>query len=247
MADRKVWFHWQNLNKHHGYTGSGVIHGRAWLHLWAWVLNWEWHFWSKSCHVSVTTRDYDDSILSFAFAIPPISLYFNIMAPWGSRFQRMMPSGRECRVAIHDWAIWINPWSKCDEWAAKDPWWVRGLTFHIDDFILGSQKCKCEEMRPREPVEIHIDGRVYRGEAKFERRTWKRPRWFAKHRDSTSISMEQGHGLPHAGKGTCDYNCGDDALYGWGSEGFGVQKAIEHGIETVNEYRRRYGQASCVA
>jgi hypothetical protein len=248
MRDRNVWWHWQNLNERRNKPdGSPFWHGRAWLHFFAWCFNWEWHCWGKSCHIGVDFggKIGGDELLAFKIAFPPVALYLNIDGPTNSWLWHLMPErGRECEIAIHNWALWINPWSKEFEWCAKDPWWVRGLTFHIDDFIWG--KVEYEKVEPREPerVTIELDGREYHGTATFKRATWKRPRWFAKTRESTWISMDPRDGLPHAGKGDCGYDCGDDALCGWGCEGFDVPKAIATGIEKVLKYRQRYGKAS---
>lgn len=250
MRDRSVFFHWQNLNERkNGKCGFAFWHGRAWLHLWAWVIHWEWHLWSKSCRIGVDLGGSvgGDELVLFCFAIPPVSLYLGIEAPCSSRLWKLMPKReREIKLAIHDWAIWISPWSKQMEWCKADPWWVRGVTIHIDDLILGARKCMTTEPEPSQRIVIELDGREYHGTATFERRVWKRPRWFAFQRDATWISMDPMHGLPHAGKGENGWDCGDDALCGWGVEGFDVPKAIGHGIETVLKYRKRYGNPSTV-
>ena len=244
MRDKRIWFHWQNLNER-GLLG-GIVHGRAWLRIFAWALHWEWHLWGRTCHLGVDVPSHGggEEVL-FKAAFPPVSIYFGIAPPFHSWLWKLAPSSdRECQISVHDWAVWINPWSLQNEWHKKDPWWVRGLTIHIDDLIWGSQKCTTTEPRQTEPVAIELDGRIYRGTAHYERRVWKRPRWFAKQRDSTWIDMDTKDGLPHAGKGENSWDCGDDALCGWGVEGWDKIKAITHGIETVMKYRRRYGNAS---
>lgn len=230
-------FHWQNL-KDCGYKRG--VHGRAWWHVLGWVFHCEWHLLSKECHIGVDLGGDEDSLL-FKFAIPPISLYFGVQAPYPHWLHRL--PCRDCSLAIHDWNIWIHPWCRQMEWKAADPWYMRGITIYVDDLLLGKTKHAKTE-KPAGRVAIELDGRTYHGTATFETHRWKRPRWFAKVRNDTWISMDVRHGLPHAGKGTCDYNCGDDALCGWGCNGHDVEKAIGHGIESVLKYRKRYGHAS---
>jgi hypothetical protein len=238
-------FHWQNLNeKKNDKLGSGMIHGRAWLNLWGWKFHWEWHLWSRSCGLSVDVREegWGDDDLLFGAALPPVALYFGIQAPWKSRLKRLLPKDpRSCALKVHNWTIWFDPWTNPMCWESKSPWWRKGVSLNLPDLFLGRHAYSVKEMRPQQRVEIELDGRRYHGTAKFEESRWKRPRWFELVRQGTWISMDQGEGLPHAGKGTCSWNCGDDALCGWGVEGYSVPKAIGHGIETVLECRDRYG------
>jgi len=193
--------------------------------------------------IGITFERFDDDRILMTFCVPGFSLYFGFSPPFTSRITTWLPEDdRECRIAIHDWAVWVNPWSKPNEWSRKDPWWVRGLTFHIDDFILGRTKCSSSEVKPPVRVVIDLDGHQYHGTAKFERATWKRPRWFAKVRESVWIDMDHGHGLPHSGKGENSWDCGDDALCGWGNNGLSVGEAIGVGISKVLKYRERYGR-----
>ena len=248
--ERRVWFHWQNLNKcEHCRRGWALMHGRAWLHILAWVIRWEWNLWSKAFHVGVDVGGKcSEELLLFKFAIPPMSFYFGIEPPCTSSVWHLAPErGREVQVAIHNWALWINPWSREHERMKADPWWVRGVTIHIDDLIWGKSKYHTDEVQPAERIVIELDGRQYHGTAKYERSTWKRPRWFAKVRLSTWIDMDPKDGLPHAGKGENSWDCGDDALCGWGVNGLDKEAAIASGIEKVLKYRRRYGNPSDVA
>ena len=240
-------FHWQNLNdKKRGRQGLGLIHGRAWFSLGETTLHWEWHLWSKSFRFGFDFGgNWGDDDVMWSFAVPPVSFYFGISLPFRSRLKRFLPKEpRECRIAIHNWALWINPWSNPLEWKSRDPWWRKGKTIHIDDLLLGKQKYAKTEVKPPQRIEIELDRRVYHGIAKFEHSRWKRPLWFAHERDSTWVEMDRGHGLPHSGKGENSWDCGDDALCGWGVDGHDVPKAIGHGIESVLNYRKKYGKPS---
>lgn len=81
----------------------------------------------------------------------------------------------------------------------------------------------------------------YPATVKIEERTWKRPRWFRKTRVDAYVDIPDG--IPHEGKGTASWNCGEDGLFGCGCEGDSIEKAVGHTVATVLDYRRRYGKA----
>lgn len=222
---------------------SRLPHGRCWWNLFCvhWCL--EWHLWSKSFRLGADVGGWDDYSFTLAIALPPVSFHLSGALPHGSWLQRCLPDKeRTTCVYWFERALWIQVWA-LDDWCRTDPWWNR-ITFHFDDILLGRAKCTTDVIHERRIV-IQLDGREYHGTAKFERWRWKRPRWFAKVRDSTWIDMDQG--LPHAGKGECGYDCGDDALCGWGINGFDVDEAIADGVRRVSKYRQRYGMPSTVA
>jgi hypothetical protein len=145
------------------------------------------------------------------------------------------------KLSMFEWSIHLGLWEHEHDWNRSDPWWVRGVHLDLKDFVLGKTKYSTTETAPQQRVRIGLDDRVYEGTAKFERCTWKRPWWFTKIRDSVWIDMDKGHGLLHSGKGENSWDCGDDALCGFGTSGTSVEAAIQHGIDTVQEYRRKYG------
>lgn len=233
-------WHWQKLTER-WFPWSG----RAWLHGDRWSSHVEWSLFRFAFGIGVELGRRGDDTILFSFAVPGFSLWWGISAPYGSWLDRRMPDpARECEVKVHSWAVWINPWSRQHEWRRDDPWYVRGLTFHIDDFFLGRIRRKTVELKPPERIQIELDGHTYKGTATFERSTWKRSRWFAKSRDSVWISMDPGHGLPHSGKGESGYDCGDDALCGWGHDGHSLAECIGEGIKKVLHYREWYGRPS---
>jgi hypothetical protein len=232
-------------------------HGiRAWWHFGdRSVFHTEVNWWTHFCHASISN---DEEGWTLSLALPPLAIWLIFDARWLPLPQRLvhftwetpprsvwLPEGRECKISIHDWTIHVNPWSRTMEWAARDPWWVRGVSLDLKRLVLGRQRCDVEVLKSGIPVVVPMPEGVYHGTAKIERRTWKRPRWFAFSRVSTTIDCPKG--IPHAGKGENSWDCGDDGLFGWGAEGESLEKAIAHGVEIVLTARRRYGHASDAA
>lgn len=242
VVEKEPWFQfrWQSLAETSRKQWK-YAHGRCWIAVFSWFFRIEWHLWSNHCHLSADVGG-DEEQLQFSVAVPPVAVWFAIQAPL---LRRLVPERtREMQLSMFEWSIRLVLWGREHEWIRSDPWWVRGVHLDLKDAILGKAKFTSTETAPEVPIEILLDDRIYTGTAKFERCTWKRPLWFTKVRDSVWINMDQGHGLPHAGKGENSWDCGDDALCGFGVNGSNVEEAIQHGIDTVNGYRKRWGEAS---
>lgn len=212
-------------------------------------------WWHRFCHVGV---DCDDDGWSLSIAFPPLVFHLSLegfplwqpqyttMATWRNPPEAItLPDRRECRIAVHGWTLWIQPWAKTMEWAAGDPWWVRGVSINLPDLVLGRTRHRLDIVRERIPIAIPMPEGVYQATATFERRTWKRPRWFAKTRFYTAVDVPKG--VPFAGKGENSWDCGDDGLFGYSVAGHDLEKAIAHGVETVLKRRRQYGKPSADA
>lgn len=245
--ERKVWIHWY---KERGPRYMPLV-ARVWLHVFAWTLRLEWSLFTKTCHVSADIGDTSGDLdaLQLSIALPPIAVWFTIAAPHKSRIWGMLPNpGREADLSIHHWSIWFKLWGRWGEWRRADPWYVRGVNLDLADLFLGHRKYTTETIGEPQEVVIPLDGFKYEGTATFHRRTWKRPRWFAFVRETCTIDMKPGHGLPRAGKGENGWDCGDDAVCGWGVDGppehRTLSRAILHGQVTCLENRRRYGEPS---
>jgi len=144
-----VYWHWQNLNDRKGGKpqGSGLVHGRCWWHFRnRRTIEFDWNLWSTFCQIGF---DIDDEDLTLGIAFPPVALWLSFSTHWWlvKNFAPRKPLGkeypgvivideRECRVAIHNGKLWINPWSKRNETVMADPWWVRGKSFQLDPFEL---------------------------------------------------------------------------------------------------------------
>lgn len=146
---------------------------------------------------------------------------------------------------FHNWALWYHigvgsfaSWSRDYPWCR---WWRQG-SIHFDDLLLGKQRHTLEILKENIPLQIPMPEGVYQATAKIERRTWKRPRWFAFSRVSVDVTIPKG--IPFAGKGENSWDCGDDGLFGYGAEGTDLDNAIAHGVKSVLQSRRRHGMPS---
>ena len=143
-----MFFHSQNLNDHRGGTqGSMLRHGRCWWHFGGCgsrVIQFSWNLLSRFCMIGF---DIDDEDLTFKLAFPPVALWlsfstnFWLVAKLAPRKvlspqypDTIVIDERECEIAIHSGCLWIHPWSKQNETVSADPWWVRGVCFHINPF-----------------------------------------------------------------------------------------------------------------
>ena len=242
-TEPKIWWHWQALSK------RGIREGRAWLYTPVSNAHVEWHWFSNRYSIGVNLGGSGDDSILLSFCIGLLSFYVGVTFPWGGRLRKMLPDeGRQIQISYYDHTLRLGLWEREHEWRSKDPWWVRGVRLDVKDLLFGSNKYANEEIRWPERITIELDGRAYCGTASFERRRWKRPRWpWAMVRESVWIDMDPRDGLPHAGKGENSWDCGDDALCGWGHEGLSVEEAIGHGITEVLKRRKGYGHARACA
>lgn len=220
----------------------------------------EYNIGSHFCHIGF---DVDDESWTFRLAFPYICAFwfsfagFKILdkiAPKRTfKFQDKdmeLIDERECNISIHDWAIWINPWSKRMEYSGEDPWWIRGIVFHIDDFFLGKYKYSEKILKKDIQIDIPIDGRNYKATYCLEKKTWERKRFpfwpFKKERIFSRISIDKG--IPFNGKGENSWDCGIDGLFGCSVEIKDMDdpdlKSIYKVIEEVMDSRRKYGTPS---
>jgi hypothetical protein len=212
--------------------------------------------WLRSfCHLSVETRDRE---WKFAVAVPGLALWLTFdgfglwhpqrtcTATWETPPRPfVIPDDRECSVSVHDWTLRLTPWGRWGEWRTADPWWIRGVSLNLLDAFLGRTKYTTDTVRSGIPLVIPMPEGVYRAVAKIERCTWKRPRWFATTR--TYVGVDVPKGIPFAGKGENAWDCGDDGLFGYSSEGESLERAIAKGVESVLSSRRKHGHASPAA
>lgn len=144
--ERFLWFHWQNLNERKdGTCGTGVRHGRCWWHFRRnRTIEFSWNLWTHFCMLGFDIGDED---LTFHIGLPPFAFWLSLSSNFwliNKLAPKMVLSPnypntividqRTCQISIHDWCLWIQPWSKTNEWNKADRWWVRGVTWHFNPF-----------------------------------------------------------------------------------------------------------------
>lgn len=247
-------FHWQNLNdKPGGRRGSGVRHGRAWLTLserYGLQVNWEWVVGGKSCHASVTLKKSEDRGLGLSLAIPLVgAIYLTLSGgPLAWLALKVLPEwnfddgeDRTFEVSVHDWAIWWTVWrDRMASWSRQVPRWRQG-SWHPLDTFLGKQKYSERPFHTGEIV-VPMPERSYRGTIVLSEDTWKRPRWpFSRRLVRAKVDMLKGEQIPEPGKGENSWDCGEDALFGWGGPAESVSDAVGKIVATVTRTRLKRG------
>jgi hypothetical protein len=119
---------------------------------------------------------------------------------------------------------------------SKDPWW---MSWYIDlpDLFLGRSKYS-EEIVQEQDVKIPMPEKEYDAKAKLKLCSWKRPRWFTQKMHRTEIDVPEG--IPHPGKGTCDYNCGEDKLFSQTKPNTTIKDGICDIVRAATWYRLNY-------
>jgi len=117
------------------------------------------------------------------------------------------------------------------------------IRLRLLDLVLGTKVYAKEELR-REKVAIPLDGREYEGVWTLTRETWKRPRWLFNSHTRVGSWIDVEHPPAFAGKGENSWDCGDDAIFGCGSNGLTPALAVGDYIKAVLRERERYGPAS---
>jgi hypothetical protein len=260
-GDRRVWFHWQNLNEKmvggEEVKGSPLKNGRCWFHYVPTTedhrlgkcLHAEWSLGKMNLRAGVTVDPTDREVL-LGLGVPGASLYVGLEGirwPW---LWRQCDNGRgygdrhSIEIYVHSWAVWAHLWANDMCSSREDPWWQR-LVFHIDDFFLGRQQHKDELHGNPHRIWIPLPEGEYLAEAQYETGTWWRPRWpwwpFKIERQDTKVDVLAWTGLPHEGKGENSWDCGTDGLFGYTAEGHSLPRAIAKGVESTLRDRKRYG------
>jgi len=205
----RIWRHWQNLNE---TPGRPPTKGRAWLHLWSWVLCFEWCFsltpsWSFGLHLNPGERDVTVGV-GFLFA----SFYLGLEGWPQWVFDRLGIGyeGREVYIRVHDQALWWSIWTPRMLWSSDTPWYRDG-SLHPLDVVLGSTAYSSTVLDTCDVV-VPMPEAPYPGTFTLTEHTHKRPRWPWPSR-FLSGEIDVSGGICHPGKGTCAHNCDEDATY----------------------------------
>lgn len=242
-------FHAQNLNeKPNGKTGSMLRHGRCWLRLGGQsderphgsvgpTLRAEWSVPSGRFRLGLKFGGYGDEDLQLSVGVGLFSLWLSVedLPRW---LKERLPKGRECEVYWYEKALWIKPWARFDSWVRSDPWWMRGVTIHFDDLLLGKSKYTDETISEKEVLVPMPEG-SYPAKVRMFLSTWSRPRWFAKRLVRADIEIPGG--IPIMGKGENSWDCGEDAIYSMTMPADDAEDAVGKMVTSVLERRRKYG------
>jgi len=212
-----------------------------------WGFSFSWDFWANFCHAYVEF-DGDETPVISSIAFPPVSFWLSLKFPtwkWkGWRYfcrNHAWPRYTYCEsrkfgFSIHHGTLWWSLWENKCSWSRSDPDW-QSFRINFPDLLLGRWKYS-EETISEEDVEIPMPEKNYPATLKMFESTWKRPLWFPKRLVRAKVEIPEG--IPHPGKGTASWNCGEDATYGLTCKAKTPEEAIAAVVESVLGCRRRY-------
>lgn len=160
--------------------------------------------------------------------------------PWGEGMKNHAEEYEIC-FNIHDWSISWKLWKPEGIWESSWPKWRDG-SIELRDSLLGGVAVK-ERVLREEKVLVIMPEKTYDAEVKIIDHIRKRKRWpFENHILRGEISCEEG--IPHPGKGTCGWNCGDDRTYSVSSPVSslrrGVSEMMGEMVSSVEYCRKNY-------
>lgn len=241
-------FHWQNLNEgHRGFNGETPKgfpwEGRAWFYFGKKEesqINFEWSVGKAKLALRFDLDEENDG--TFHIAIPFLGSFFLSFRPAFSSwlYSRLMPKygGRSLGIQVHNWSIWWNGWNNDDEWCSKDPWWRR-FSLNIPDLLLGRMDYS-SRLLEKKTAAVPMPEGCYPCEIEIREDAWRRRRFPWKRR-IIRAHCEMKIPIPHEGKGTAAWNCGDDAIYGMTCQAKSVADAVGEIVKSVYQSRDRYG------
>jgi hypothetical protein len=239
-------FYWINENEkgHSEVKGSIIRHGRAVWNFGEQRLESEWLLLSKRISVGIGLGEHEDA-LSLRLCLWLFSFYLSWenhrVGEWLRNFIKRRDerygNGREIGFYWLEGTLSVSIWNDPMEWRASDPkWWSFSIT--PIDILLG--RAKYNERTLSEGVRrLSLPEKTYDVKIKISEASWQRPRWpWPKKIVRTEAEVEGG--IPVPGKGTTDYNCGDDAIYSQTSPGASFDEALAGLFKSVIYARERY-------
>ena len=232
--------------------------GRAWVYVhdrWertVQTFHWEWHFGRKARHtgleMTLNAVDGDNGIRWMIGLWKLFCLFFTIervpkwLRPYRITERWGKLSVERCvGVRVFGGAVWIDLWNNPNEGSSTDPWWWQTV-IHPLDILLGRERSSKRILNDGSCA-VPMPERDYAAKATLYEITRKRPRWpWVKAYQRVEIETDEPIPLP--GKGTTEYNCGDDASYSVsmpcrGSVG---EAAKEYAADLVRERVRLCGR-----
>lgn len=251
-----MYFHSQNLNnKAKGINGSMWRTGRCWLH-WGNAgrrdrsIGFDWSLFPRHHHTLgvVLGLGHYDCALSFHLSLIFMHFYLNLNhGPLESYIQEKTKrkedkygGGREIGITIHSGEIFVSLWEDPMSWGSKDPRWWR-FSIHPIDILFGDKKHNERVLEDNIPIAVTMPEKTYKGKVKLSFETWKRPRLFWNSDEICRAHIDMIEPIPVPGKGTCEWNCGEEAIYSLTCPANSVAEAIAKITEDTLKTRERYG------
>lgn len=235
----------ENDRGHSDVRGSIIRHGRAvWRPNDSHCIESEWVLFSRRISVGCGIATGEDA-LSLSICLWLFSFYCGWenwkVAQWLSnrtkRKGQRYGNGRHVGFTWIERTLMIDLWADEMEWCKSDPWWWQ-FSIRPLDLLLGraeySERTLDEGVRQLAFPEKTYDVKITISEA-----SWKRPRWPWPAKIVRTRSEVEG-GIPVPGKGTMDYNCGDDAIFSQTSPGATFDAALSGLFKSVMHAREHY-------
>lgn len=198
-------------------------------------------------HAYFTVGGGDGDELAVSFAVPFLfAVWMVYEMPWS--WARRLSDHKETGVHWSHGTGYVNVWRHFNDFGR----W-RQITFWRNEWIMGRNRVTRRRIVPADGSLVGVvdvgwwDGDRYPVTLSVEEMVW-RNRFRKRRKVYVEMSVEKGQvAPPFPGKGENSWDQGDDGLYGAGFdvtvEG-GVEEALKHFAEVVENYRMRYGNRS---
>lgn len=248
--------------KVHGYSQnlSDAMwkHGRAWLTIERWQFRAEW-LTLKRAHfagLTITFGCRDDQGQLF-IGIPRLLclwLSFGDVLPrrWFANWRYWDGFGRKTGIEIFEgtvrfsvWLIYNHDYKRTHIPGVGLHYCKHGfeITFNPADFFLGNKKYTERDISIA-PATVALPEGEYPVTVRMFESTWKRPRW-PKIIRIIRADVNSEKGIPsHAGKGECEWDLDDDALFGMTCRASTAEEAVRKVSESILRDRAKYGMPS---
>ena len=219
--------------------------------------------------ITVSRAYVSDDTMTFVFAIPPFALYTGFTSKWleskrwwkklvredendirtmktvtapGIMTYHKHAEERAFGFRIFDWTIWGEFYANAHDSKSTDPKWMR-WNFDVLVYLFGDYDCNYETLEERD-VKIPMPEKEYDAHVKMEKLIRQRKKWRWKippfYQEIIRADIDMVEPIPHPGKGTCSYNCGEDAIQSLSCPVKSVDEAICEMIKSVTLCRLRY-------
>lgn len=237
MKNKESWFrwHWQNLNeKELNRKGNPLRKGRAWFNFGKASLNIEWGCRLDGLSVSISTGDMEDMGPGFHIRLFFPYLYVRLTHPI---FRKIFTKEKELGFYINSEYLQLNLFTSESDCEYNNK---RSKFYNIRDILFGDFKYTKNDIKSF-PVVIPLPEGSYNGVATISERIWKRSKipFISQYKIDTWIELEKG--LPFPGKGENSWDCGEDAIHGYGCSSIEYYDVVAKGVELCMRNRSKYG------